>query len=285
MVWEECPQPVERLERLLAGAADVSCDLQGVGATRFAASRALVLHHVRTPTCTVFMLNLRRGPCVSPGFRRLLAASIDKERVIAEVLGGAAQPIDGPLTDMHLGFAPGLSGPVPGRQEASQALAADGGPTRITLNVPAKTPDEAPQVARRLAAGFEEVGIATDVVVHDDREKYAALVQAGEIGDAACFDSTPLSTFRVLNEKFHSQRAGPWWQGYAEPVVDDALDAARSTPDVPARRRLYQLAYRRIAHDLPWLFLYSPSRYVGTGPRVKRFETTPEGYLGLVTRG
>ncbi len=78
----------------------------------------------------------------------------------------------------------------------------------MTVDVPLTLPDEAPALARAMAAQWAEIGIRTTIREHADREGYALRVRAKEIGDAACFDSSPLSSYRVLREKLHSESRG-----------------------------------------------------------------------------
>jgi hypothetical protein len=59
-----------------------------------------------------------------------------------------------------------------------------------------------------------------------------ALVREKRIHDACCFDSSPLSTFRVLREKVQSTLRGPWWHGYENETVNALIKQAQTTfPD------------------------------------------------------
>jgi peptide/nickel transport system substrate-binding protein len=91
------------------------------------------------------------------------------------------------------------------------------------------------------------------------------MVKAKEMGDACCFDSSPLSSWRVLREKFHSGLQGVWWQGYSNPEVDALLDRAAATVDANSRQGVYRAAYRLIRDDAPWIYLYSPVMSWGLG--------------------
>ena len=71
------------------------------------------------------------------------------------------------------------------------------------------------------------------------------------------FDSSPLSTFRVLKEKVDSRFAGSWWQGYHNADVEDLLDQAQTTVDNVRRRDIYRQCFRLLNEDPPWLYLYN----------------------------
>ena len=99
--------------------------------------------------------------------------------------------------------------------------------------------------------------------IHKDREAYAHMVRRKEIGDLCVFDSSPMSTFRVLYEKIDSRTAGAWWQGYRNEAIEALIDQGRVTTDTQARAALYRKAYAELQGDPAWLTLYNPHRAVG----------------------
>ena len=46
------------------------------------------------------------------------------------------------------------------------------------------------------------------------------------------FDSSPLSTFRVMREKLDDRMQGSWWQGYGNDELNVLVDEAAGTADV-----------------------------------------------------
>ena len=131
---------------------------------------------------------------------------------------------------------------------------------------------------------YHDVGIAITIRTFTDRPAYSEMVKAKRMDDLACFDSTPVSTYRIMREKFHAGIAGPWWQGYRNPEVDQAIDQASATPDLARRRHLYRHASRLVRDDAPWVFLYSPYAVVGVGPRAQGLTVESQGTLRLVER-
>jgi peptide/nickel transport system substrate-binding protein len=99
--------------------------------------------------------------------------------------------------------------------------------------------------------------------------------------DLACFDSTPVSTYRVMREKLHAGVAGTWWQGYNNQEFNRTIDLASATPDLSRRRDLYRRASRMARDDAPWVFLYNPLGIVGVTPRVLPITVEPPGTLLL----
>jgi peptide/nickel transport system substrate-binding protein len=105
------------------------------------------------------------------------------------------------------------------------------------------------------------------------------MVQGKTIDDACLFDSSPLSTFRVLREKLHSGLSGPWWQGYKNPEVDSLIDQAARTIDEAQRRSIYRRVYSKISDDAPWIFLYSPNFFWGVGKRAHGSKIEMDGVI------
>lgn len=281
VVWTSVPDPRERLERVLTGEADIAAALSPASLKALGSTDALAVVGTPTSVCATFMCNLIEGVCTHRAVRQALNYALDVPALIDTVMHGAARPLTGPLTHLHLGFDPSIQ-PYPYDPQRARALLDDAGcgPTlALTLDVPTTLPDEAEALAARMAAYYSDIGIETTVVAHADRPAYAERVRAKRIHDAACFDSSPPSTFRVLREKFHSGLRGPWWLGYDNAEVNRLIDDARATANPSARQKLYRQAYRILHTDAPWIFLYNPIRYFGVCRALGTWLPSPEGYI------
>ena len=115
----------------------------------------------------------------------------------------------------------------------------------------------------------------------EDRTAYANQVRLKRIHDMCVFDSSPMSTFRVLHEKIDSRIAGSWWQGYRNVEVEAVLDAARITVEDGAREELYRHCYRLLRKDPPWLYLYNHSRTVGLAGSHPGWRMRADGVLDV----
>jgi peptide/nickel transport system substrate-binding protein len=132
-------------------------------------------------------------------------------------------------------------------------------------------------LADHLTRDYAELDVTVTRRVHADRLAYARMVRAKQIADACCFDSSPLSTYRVLREKLHGRVAGPWWHGYANENVDALIDRAAATVSDAERHALYQQASQLIRDDAPWLFLYAPHLLDGAGPALNGWKPDING--------
>jgi len=279
------PDPAARLERVRSGRAEVAADV-APGALAADAAHGPSLRTRPGSTTTTFMANLEEGPLTDVRVRRALNHAVDVDALVADLHGGHADRVADPCTIPQLGHDPAAR-PYPHDPARARALLAEAGATglRLRFDVPERLPDEAPELAARLAEQFAAVGVDLEVVRHADRPAYAERVRDGRIHDAACFDSSPSSTFRLFREKFHGRVRGLWWLGYANPAFDALVDRAAATPAIAERRALYRRAARHLHDDAPWLFLYAPRLAWAVAPSLRAWSPGVDGCVDLSTRG
>lgn len=234
------------------------------------------------PTAIIFLLNAATGPCADPRVRRALTLAVDRTDLIARVLDGDGEMLTGFVSAAHFGAAP--SSGDPHDPEAARALLAEAGygaGLSLILDTPTRLPDEAQALSAAFAAQLAPLGVEVSARITEDRVAYAEKVRDKGIGDICVFDSSPMSTFRVLYEKIDSRVAGSWWQGYANPKAEDLLDAARRTTDDAARAVLYGDAYRALQADPAWVPLYHHSLGVGAAVPMPVSPVRDDGVLDV----
>ncbi len=214
---------------------------------------------VTDPTAIICLLNAARGPCADVRVRRALNLAVDRAALIEGVLGGQGDPLGGFISPCHFGFDPETSGARHDKALARQLLAEAGYGDGLALlaDWPTRLPDEAPVLLPAFQAQLAAVGVTLTVRVEADRVRYAERVRDSDIADLCLFDSSPLSTFRVLAEKIDSRVAGSWWLGYRNAGVEAVLDEARVALDGAVRAGLYRRCYRMLREDPAWLTLYT----------------------------
>lgn len=229
----------------------------------------------------IFMANAQEGACRDPRVRQALNYALDIDQIIAEIKQGAAKPLNGFLTPHHFGYNPET--PVyPYDPERARSLLAEAGyedGLDLVFDIPSTMPDEAPALAQLMAEQYSQVGINVELVVHQDRAAYSEMVRDKDINDAAAFDSSPRSTYRVLMEKIHSGRRGPWWEGYSNGEVDSLIDVSQATISLEERQAIFRRIYSIVRDDAPWIFLYRPTTYWGVGPAMTDWVPRSDGLL------
>ena len=272
--WLAEGDPAARTDAVLQGRADIAAGIGIRGKDQIAvasgAEEGARAHEMDSGLAIIFMINALDGPGQDPRVRQALNHALDLETIIDEIRDGAAKPLNGYLTSGHFGYDPAT--PVYTHDpDRARALLADAGYAdglSLTFDIPQVMPDEMPELARIMADQYAAVGIDVEIVEHEDRSGYSQMVRRKEIADAAGFDSSPRSTYRVLREKLHSGLKGPWWEGYENPEVDALIEEAQGTVDVAERQAIYRRIYRTVTEDAPWIFLYNPTLYWGVAPGV-----------------
>jgi peptide/nickel transport system substrate-binding protein len=249
-----------RAKALRQGAADVATNLP------YAADLGASVTRVETlnPVAIIFLMNAAKGPLGDSRLRRALDLALDRDALVRDVMDGAATALHGFVSPCHFGAS---RKPAPARNlPLARALLAEAGfADGLTLGVscPTRLPDEAVRLTAALAAQLSQIGVTLEVSYHDDREAYAHMVRRKEIRDLAVFDSSPMSTYRVLVEKLDARVKGAWWEGYHNPEVEALIDAGRCCADADARAAIYARAYEVMQDDPAWLTLYNPIRVTG----------------------
>ncbi|MEE4271718.1 MAG: ABC transporter substrate-binding protein [Thermoanaerobaculales bacterium] len=279
--WIPEPDPARRVDALLDGRAQVAFRIGLEGKERIAGNPDVIAHESETGLCIIFMLNSGKGACRDPRVRQALNYAVDVGRIIDEIKGGAAKPLNGYLTPHHFGFNPETPA-YPYDPEKARSLlraAGYGGGLKLVFDIPMAMPDEAPRLAGMMAEQLDQVGVSLEIVEHHDRAAYSETVREKRIHDGCCFDSSPASTYRVLREKLHSSLAGPWWQGYENTTVNALIEQAEATFDDTERQRIYREIYSIIRNDAPWIFLYRPTRFVGASSSMGEWRPSVGGLL------
>lgn len=278
LIWRGEPDAARRAAALDDG-GDIVADLAPQQRAELAA-RGHVLFERPSPLCVIFMCNCFSGPCADRRVRQALNYALDIDELIAAAAPGARR-LNGPLTSLHLAYDPATP-PYPHDPATARALLAEAGygnGLALTMDVPTVHPDEALILAELMVARYAQVGIQLEVRRHEDRPGYADMVRAKQIGDLCCFDSSPLSSYRVLREKIDSRLLGPWWEGYHNAEVNALIDQGAATAERGARQAIYRDAYRRIRDDAPWIFLYHPSLWWGVGTRARGWQPSRDGRI------
>jgi peptide/nickel transport system substrate-binding protein len=278
VVFRKVPDRAARLAMLSAGEADVAIrvpkDAVLPGAT--------LVDHME-PTVVIYMFHVARGRLADPRIRRALNLAIDRRRIVDSVLGGGGVPLHGPFSRVHAGYVPPVAeAPDPA---AARALLAEAGAEGLVIetDTPTSLPDVAEALTAEVGRQLAEVGVTLDVRRIEDREEYAHMVRRSEVRDMCVFDSSPLSTWRVLREKLDARHRGSWWLGYHNADVERLIDESARTPDTAARHALFRRAHDALVADPPWLFCFCEVHRSGIAGTHPEWRMRSDGVLDVRT--
>ncbi|NVD41774.1 peptide ABC transporter substrate-binding protein [Ensifer sp. HO-A22] len=277
------PDASRRQNMLLAGNAQVanslgsqqSCDLDDTGGH----TRIVSL----VPVSIIYLFNSASGPFADPRVRRATNLALDRNALVETVVGGAARPLLGFVSPSHFGAEDSALDMSRDLAEAKRLLidAGHGGGLVINVDCPTRLPDEAEALTAAIGLQLADIGISFRVHRHEDREAYAHGVRLKKVHDMCVFDSSPLSTFRVLAEKIDARTRGSWWLGYHNGEVERLIDEGRRTTDNTARAAIYASTYRLLQQDPPWLYLYNPLRVTGLAGKHPQWRMRPDAVLDV----
>lgn len=252
------PDAEDRLRALRDGTVDAATHLERLTAPR----RSLPsFAWIEQPVAlsVIAYLNGASGPFADASLRLAANLAVDRERLVEEVMGGLGLPARTVVSPWHMGFPEARLAPIAHDPEAARRLVARSGATgEVVLRTPLHMPERAPEIAAFVARAWDAVGLAVTIDAAGDRADYARSLGAKRMGDAAIFDSSPHSTFRVLDDKVSSDSRGVWWQGVVDPTADRLFAAARRAVDGRSRAEAYGRVLSRLQEAPPWLYLFHP---------------------------
>ena len=233
-----------------------------------------------TLSVTAF-LNGYEIPFSQPQARLAINLAVDLDEIIANVWPGLAEPAATVVSPFHFGFSDALHPHGYDPERAQKLFDACDMPDELLLRTPLVIPDRAPQVAALIKEQLARIGIPVRIEEETDRPKYAQDTSRKRIGHIALFDSSPLSTYRVLQEKISSQTQGLWWQGVEDNEADRLIDAAHLTVDNDKRSEAYSRCLSWLHHNPHWLYLYHPVKLFAHRPELSGIDMDHTGLLRL----
>ncbi|KAH7030646.1 uncharacterized protein B0I36DRAFT_242551 [Microdochium trichocladiopsis] len=263
---------LKRLQLLREGAVEVALNLERV--EDFAeldglddAGGSLVWGQITSTLSAMYYLNCPSGVFSHPEARLAANLAVDNEELVKQVFQGHAKASSTIVSPWHLGFAEsGLSpieyNPEKARQLLDGVFAANPSLERkLTLRTPVYMPEHAQKISAFVAAALERAGFdaGVEVKLETNRPEYARSIGLRkDIGDLALFDSTPNSTFRVLDDKVSSSSKNTWWLGYHDDETQGLVAEARKTITPEDRAKAYAKCLTRLAENPPWLYVAHP---------------------------
>jgi len=230
----------------------------------------------------MYYLNGFEGLFSSAAARRAVNHAVDSGAIIDGLFHGLGRRAATVVSPWHLGMRAALLAPIPHDPDlAKRLLEACDVPAEVTIRTPTHMPERAREISERVAADLAAIGLDCRIEVQPDRPEYAREVGRKRIGDMAIFDSTPHSTFRILNDKVSAAVRGTWWQGHADPALEAMIGEAGAAVHDAAREALYGRCLARLRDDPPWLYLFHPIEMFGCRKGLGGLALEAKGVLGI----
>ncbi len=267
--------PEDRFAALTSGEADLATQLE-----RPPGGHGLEWGQALNTLSCMHYLNCFEGPFTHPAARLAINLAVDRQALLDALFHGLGALSATVVSPLHLGARAAGLRPLPHDPDRAKRLfeeARVSGP--VTLRTPLTLPEKAGEITAAVADALNRLGIATRTEVQPDRPEYAREVGRKLIGDVAIFDSSPHSTFRVLDDKISSANRAVWWQGYHDEDAQRLIAAANRAVEDAAREAAYGAVLRRLHANPPWLYLWHPIEVFAARPGAGRFVLEGTGIL------
>ncbi|HEX7039565.1 MAG TPA: ABC transporter substrate-binding protein [Trueperaceae bacterium] len=217
--------------------------------------------------------------------RQAIAHAIDKQLIVDELLSGLAQVGVAPVPPTVRFAASDLEEPYPYDADRARELLAQAGAEGLTLTLDVYQNPDLEAVAQVLQAMLADVGVTVEVRV----QEFAAYSETLQSDDVEMYltswGTVTLDADYTLFAFFHSSEIpANNASRYSVPEVDDALEAARATPDDAQRERLYRIVQERVLADVPMVTLYYPLSTSAKRPALQG-EVVRFSWINLDLRG
>jgi peptide/nickel transport system substrate-binding protein len=201
-----------------------------------------------------------RNPFRDLRVRRAVYQSIDIDAIVAKVLRGQATPTGSHLSHLVDGSVPELERRHRYDPAAARILLREAGyPDGFSVTLDCVNATFRAAVCQAIAGMLAQVGIRTTFQPWPTATFFPKLTQATssffEFGWSPLTDAWP--TLYAIAHSYGSDGAGTFNGGrYANPRLDQIIDAIRVEPDLARRRQLVGDALRLMHADLPLIPLY-----------------------------
>ena len=211
--------------------------------------------------------NMRDPMLSDKRVRHAIAYAIDRQAIVDYLRRGQARPAVGLLPPVSWAFEPDVREFPQDRARSKQLLDeagygdpdGDGPLPRFTLSLKISTNEFTRLQATVVQQDLRRVGIDVDVRSYEFATLYADVLKGNFQMYTLQWVGGAVADPDILRRAFHSQQVPPigFNRGYySNPEVDRALDRAQLSNDEAERKRLYGLAQKLIAEDVPYVSLW-----------------------------
>lgn len=253
----------DRFDALRQGMVDVAHHLERLDGPRPSVPGIDWIDQANTLSVMSY-LNVAQGLFAHPAARLAINHAVDVRHIIDELFDGRGEPSSTVVSCFHLGAREAALRPIACDPALANALFEHAGVAgELVLRTPEYMPDKAGEITAMVADALQRVGVRTRIDTQTDRPAYARQIGAKDMGDVAIFDSSPHSTYRILNDKISSVTRGIWWQGHDDATLEPLIVAARHALAPTERRAAYGRCLARLNANPSWLYLFNPVESIG----------------------
>lgn len=256
----------ERIQGLLQNRFDLIDDLSTSETAVVEAQPGLRVESLSSLSVTYLQLDVARPPWNDKRVRQALDLLVDRDRLVAEELGGRGQAVGQLVSSNVFGFHPEL---MPGRRDPGQArrlLTEAGFGQGLDIEIEYREGRDITSIAAQLAEG--------GVRVRGRARPWAEMYRRLQVGETAVYLGSWVCTSGdasdLLDRKLHTPDPDRgWgdanWSRYSNPQLDRLVEESQRLVNPLERGAILKKAMALVAEDLAFVPLYS--RYEVYGVR------------------
>lgn len=277
------PEASTRLAMLETGEADIVVDVPGIEIPRLREAGAVGLLEKPNTRLVHIGINVTKEPFDDPRVREALNLAVDREAIVAGVLGGLGVPARSVVTESVFGFAP-QEGLEYDPERALELLAEAGYPDGFSTTL--WTPQGRYYMDREVTVAVQamllEIGIQANVEVLD-WSSYLSLLREPEGQNRSQLYTLGWETGTndiqyILDTVFQGSRIPPnGWNTmfYLSEEVDALAREIAAEVDADRRAALADRVQAMIVADAPWVPLYGSIQVAGYRSDISGIEYLP----------
>ena len=281
VVFQIMPETAARMTALQSGQVDVVWDLPLESIEEARNAEGIAVDAVATSSWDGIIMRADQPPFDKVEVRQAVAHAISKPDLVEIALFGNGSPTHSPISPASPYYNQDLAVPEPDPAKAQELLAVAGYPDgfEITLYIPDGRPNRervgvaAQQMLRPIGINVDLQRVPWDQFINEIEGQASFYVDG--------FYSRPTVDTSVY-PWYHSE--GSWndrlWH-YANPEMDEILDAARRTGDQAQRAELYKKFQELAVQDAPGIIPYVLQHANAYRENVKGLRSTPMMWLPL----
>lgn len=291
LVFRPVPESQTRVTELLAGNADIIVEVPPDDIAALDEDPDVQIVQEAGPHTWFLILNLAEEPFDDPLVRQAVNHAIDREALVTDILSGTAAvtntPIAAAFGEVHNADVEGYDyDPERARELLAEAGYEDGLDITFYVTEGGSGMLQPIPMAEFMQANLADVGINVDIETYE-WNAYLDEVNAGIEGKAAMaqmawMTSDPITLPDLTLRSDQWPDDGGFNSGYyANPEVDELIEAAKREADEATRIELLREMQEIVVADAPWVTVASATETAATQADIEGFELHPSTLLRL----
>ncbi|WP_301171333.1 glutathione ABC transporter substrate-binding protein [Brevibacillus nitrificans] len=283
VVFKTVPEDATRVAMVETGEAHVAEQLPVTEIDRVKNSSSMTLGRYESFAVDHIGMNVTQKPFDDVRVRQAIAHAIDKEAIIQGVYNNVGKVAVSSLGPKVIGYSPNLKTPDYDLNKAKQLLAEAGYANGFKATVYLNDNKARINVAEVLQSQLKGIGIDLQIQVME----FGAYLDLAAKGQAQMFisgwgNATGDADYNQYN-LFHSTSKGvPGNHSfYANPKVDELIEAGRKEKDPQKRKEIYEQAQQIEIEEVPLIPYRSSENLAAIAKNVQGITISPSGYVEI----